>query len=245
MVTGKCVLNDLRFPTHDGSVTDLSATTHEPAGVLVEIWSDVVCPWCYIGKRRLETALGTFEHAGDVELVWRSFQLDPSFPRGRAEPVYESLATKFGGSKEQVKAMTAQVASIGAGEGLRYDFERAVTVNTFDAHRLIHLARAHGLGAEAHERLMRANLIEGETLDTPTLVRLGAELGVPRAEAQRVLDGDDYTAEVEDDIRQARAYGASGVPFFVLNRAYGVSGAQPAEVFLQALRTAYAAAPAR
>lgn len=215
------------------------------AGVLVEIWSDIVCPWCYIGKRRLETALGEFEHAADVELVWRSFQLDPSVPRGSTEPVYDALAKKFGGSKDQVKAMTAQVAEIAEGEGLHYDFARAVSINTFDAHRLIHLAKAHGLGAEAHERLMRANLIEGETLDTPSLVRLGAELGVPAAEAQRVLDGDDYTADVEDDIRQARAYGASGVPFFVLNRAYGVSGAQSAEVFLTALRTAYEAAPAR
>jgi predicted DsbA family dithiol-disulfide isomerase len=215
------------------------------AGVLVEIWSDIVCPWCYIGKRRLETALGEFEHAGDVEVVWRSFQLDPSVPRGTTEPVYDALATKFGGSKDQVKAMTAQVAEIAAAEGLHYDFARAVSINTFDAHRLIHLAKAHGLGAEAHERLMRANLIEGEALDTPSLVRLGAEIGVPAAEAQRVLDGDDYTADVEDDIRQARAYGASGVPFFVLNQAYGVSGAQSADVFLQALRTAYEAEPAR
>ena len=215
------------------------------AGVLVEIWSDIVCPWCYIGKRRLETALGAFEHADDVELVWRSFQLDPSVPRGTTEPVYDSLAKKFGGSKDQVKAMTAQVAEIAEAEGLHYDFARAVNLNTFDAHRLIHLAKAHDLGALAHERLMRANLIEGETLDTPTLVRLGAELGVPAEAAQRVLAGDDYTADVEDDIRQARLYGASGVPFFVLNQAYGVSGAQSAEVFLQALRTAYEAAPAR
>ncbi|MFI7543918.1 DsbA family oxidoreductase [Actinoplanes sp. NPDC049599] len=217
----------------------------EVAGVLVEIWSDIVCPWCYIGKRRLETALGTFEHAGDVEIVWRSFQLDPSIPRGTAEPVYDALAKKFGGSKQQVKAMTAQVAQLAEAEGLHYDFDHAVSMNTFDAHRLIHLAKTHGLGAAAHERLMRACLIEGATLDTPTLVRLGAEIGVPAAAAERVLAGDDHTADVEADIRQARAYGATGVPFFVLNQAYGVSGAQPAEVFLQALRTASEAAPAR
>ena len=215
------------------------------AGVQVEVWSDIVCPWCYIGKRRLETALGQFEHAGDVEIVWRSFQLDPTIPRGTAEPVYDALAKKFGGSRDQVKAMTAQVGALAEAEGLHYDFEHAVSINTFDAHRLIHLAQAHGLGPQAHERLMRANLIEGATLDTPTLVRLGAEIGVPEAEAQRVLDGDEYTTEVEDDIRQARRYGATGVPFFVLNQAYGVSGAQPADVFLQALRTAHEAAPAR
>ncbi|MFB9363652.1 DsbA family oxidoreductase [Actinoplanes nipponensis] len=217
----------------------------EVAGVLVEIWSDIVCPWCYIGKRRFETALAAFEHADDVEVRWRSFQLDPSFPRGTAEPVYDSLATKFGGSREQVRAMTAQVAALAAAEGLHYDFDRAVSVNTFDAHRLIHLAQAHGLGPQAHERLMRANLIEGVTLDTPALVALGAEIGVPAAAAERVLAGDDYTADVQDDIRQARRYGATGVPFFVLNSAYGVSGAQSAEVFGQALRTAYEAAPAR
>jgi predicted DsbA family dithiol-disulfide isomerase len=214
------------------------------AGVLVEVWSDIVCPWCYIGKRRLETALRSFEHAGDVEVVWRSFQLDPSIRPGTAEPVYDSLAAKFGGSKAQVKAMTAQVAALAEAEGLHYDFDHAVSINTFDAHRLIHLADAHGLGGQAHERLMRANLIEGATLDTPTLVRLGAEIGVPAAEAQRVLDGDDYTADVRNDIRQAQLYGASGVPFFVLNQAYGVSGAQSSDVFLQALRTAYQAAPA-
>jgi predicted DsbA family dithiol-disulfide isomerase len=215
------------------------------AGVRVEIWSDIVCPWCYIGKRRLETALTEFEHAGDVELLWRSFELDPSIPKGTAEPVHDALARKFGGTKDQVKAMTAQVGALAEAEGLRYDFEHAVSINTFDAHRLIHLANAHGLGAQAHERLMRANLIEGATLDSPTLVRLGAEIGVPAAEAQRVLDGDDYTQDVEEDVRQARLYGATGVPFFVLNQAYGVSGAQSADVFLQALRTAYEAAPAR
>jgi predicted DsbA family dithiol-disulfide isomerase len=215
------------------------------APVLVEVWSDIVCPWCYIGKRRLETALGTFEHADDVEVVWRSFQLDPSHPKGFAEPVYDHLAKKFGGSLAQVKGMTSQVGALAAAEGLDYDFEHAVSVNTFDAHRLIHLANTHGLGAEAHERLMRANLIEGETLDTPTLVRLGAELGVPAAEAERVLAGDEFTEDVNDDIRQAQMYGATGVPFFVLNRAYGVSGAQSSDVFLQALRTAYESAPAR
>jgi predicted DsbA family dithiol-disulfide isomerase len=215
------------------------------AGVRVEIWSDVVCPWCYLGKRRLETALGTFEHAADVEIEWRSFQLDPSIPKGTAEPVYDALARKFGDSKDRIRAMTAQVGQLAEAEGLHYDFDRAVSMNTFDAHRLIHLAKAHGLGAQAHERLMRASLIEGATLDTPTLVRLGTEIGVPAAAASRTLAGDDFTADVEDDISQARRYGATGVPFFVLNQAYGVSGAQSAEVFLQALRTAYEAAPAR
>ena len=206
----------------------------------VEVWSDVVCPWCYIGKRRLERALEGFEHAGEVEVEWRSFQLDPSHPKGVRQPVYESLAQKTGGSTAQVRAMTDRVKALGAEEGLEYDFENAISVNTFDAHRLTHLAKAHGLGAETHERLMRAQLIEGETLDdVETLVRLGAEVGVPADEARRVLAGDDHTRDVEEDIREARMLGANGVPFFVLDRTYGVSGAQPVEMFLSALRTAY------
>jgi predicted DsbA family dithiol-disulfide isomerase len=208
--------------------------------VRVEVWSDVVCPWCYIGKRRLERALEGFEHAGEVEVEWRSFQLDPSHPKGVRQPVYESLAQKTGGSTAQVRAMTDRVKALGAEEGLEYDFENAISVNTFDAHRLTHLAKAHGLGAETHERLMRAQLIEGETLDdVETLVRLGAEVGVPADEARRVLAGDDHTRDVEEDIREARMLGANGVPFFVLDRTYGVSGAQPVEMFLSALRTAY------
>jgi predicted DsbA family dithiol-disulfide isomerase len=205
----------------------------------VEVWSDVVCPWCYIGKRRLERALGSFEHAGAVEVVWRSFQLDPAFPKGVHRPTYEVLMEKTGGSAAQVRAMTEQVKAVAAEEGLVYDFESSSMVNTFDAHRLAHLAEAHGLGAAMHERLMRAQLVEGATLaDTETLVRLGAEVGVAAGEARRMLAGDEYAAEVEEDISQARELGVSGVPFFVLDRVYGLSGAQPLEAFLSALRKA-------
>jgi predicted DsbA family dithiol-disulfide isomerase len=216
--------------------------------VIVEVWSDLVCPWCYIGKRRLERALADFEHADEVEVVWRSFQLDPAHPKGHREPTYDMLAKKFGSSPSQVRAMTSRVTSVAAEEGLAYDFDRALSVNTFDAHRLTHLAKAHGAGPAAHERLMHAHFMEGEALDdVETLVRLGAEVGVPADEARRVLTGDAYTKDVEEDIRQARTYGASGVPFFVLDRAYGISGAQPLEVFASALRQAYDAAgsPAR
>ncbi|MDT7557456.1 MAG: hypothetical protein QOI68_1926 [Pseudonocardiales bacterium] len=208
----------------------------------VEVWSDVVCPWCYIGKRRLERALGSFEHAGEVEVVWRSFQLDPAFPKGVHRPTYEALMEKTGGSAAQVRAMTEQVKAVAAEEGLVYDFESSSMVNTFDAHRLAHLAQAHGLGAAMHERLMRAQLVEGATLADPeTLVRLGEEVGVPAGEARRMLAGDEYATEVEEDISQARELGVSGVPFFVLDRAYGLSGAQPLETFLSALRRAQSA----
>ena len=205
----------------------------------IEVWSDIVCPWCYLGKRRLEKAIARFEHADEVEVVWRSFQLDPGYPKGAAAPVYERLAAKYGGSIDQIRAMTDRVKSLAAEEGLAYDFDHSVMANTFDAHRLTHLAKAHGLGPQMHERLMQAQLIEGENVDdAETLVRLGAEVGLPAAEVRKVLAGDEYAQDVTADIAQAQAYGASGVPFFVLDRRYGISGAQPTEVFLEALRTA-------
>jgi predicted DsbA family dithiol-disulfide isomerase len=201
--------------------------------VKIEVWSDIVCPWCYIGKRRLESALAGFGH--EVEVEWKSFQLDPTFPHGKAVPVYEALAEKFGGG--DVRAMTERVGALAAVEGLHYDFEHAVMVNTFDSHRLAHHAKSQGLGPEMHERLMRAQLIEGENLgEVDTLVRLAEELGVEGAGP--VVTSDQYTSEVEADIREARQLGANGVPFFVLDRKYGVSGAQPVEVFQQALETA-------
>jgi predicted DsbA family dithiol-disulfide isomerase len=204
--------------------------------VKIEVWSDIVCPWCYIGKRRLESALAGFDH--EVEVEWKSFQLDPTFPRGKAVPVYEALAEKFGGGDvDNVRAMTERVSALAAVEGLHYDYEHAVMVNTFDSHRLAHHAKSQGLGPEMHERLMRAQLIEGENLgEVDTLVRLAEELGVEGAGP--VVTSDRYTSDVEADIREARLLGANGVPFFVLDRKYGVSGAQPVEVFQQALETA-------
>jgi predicted DsbA family dithiol-disulfide isomerase len=204
--------------------------------VKIEVWSDIVCPWCYIGKRRLESALAGFDH--EVEVEWKSFQLDPTFPRGKAVPVYEALAEKFGGGDvDNVRGMTERVSALAAVEGLHYDYEHAVMVNTFDSHRLAHHAKSQGLGPEMHERLMRAQLIEGENLgEVDTLVRLAEELGVEGAGP--VVTSDRYTSDVEADIREARLLGANGVPFFVLDRKYGVSGAQPVEVFQQALETA-------
>jgi len=203
--------------------------------VKVEIWSDIICPWCYIGKRRFETALAGVDHP--VEVEWKSFQLDPTFPRGKAIPVYDALAEKFGGGREQVREMTGRVASLAAVEGLDYDFEHGVMVNTFDAHRLAHHAKSQGLGPQMHERLMRAQLIEGQTVnDVDTLVRLAEEVGVEGAGP--VVTSDQYTEDVNTDIREARQLGATGVPFFVLDRKYGVSGAQSAEVFSSALRQA-------
>jgi predicted DsbA family dithiol-disulfide isomerase len=205
----------------------------------VEIWSDVVCPWCYIGKRRFEAGLARFEAADTVQVTWRSFQLNPDYPVGSHETHDSYLAHKLGVTPAQVEQLNERVVALAAAEGLDYHFETYVTVNTFDAHRVTHLAKALDLGLPIHERFLRAQLVEGEILDDPdTLVRLAAEVGVPEAETRRVLATDAYAAEVEADIAEARAIGVNGVPFFVIDRRYGISGAQPAELFLEALETA-------
>ncbi|WP_304455020.1 DsbA family oxidoreductase [Nocardiopsis sp. YSL2] len=209
----------------------------------VDVWSDIVCPWCFIGKRRLEAALERFDHAGEVELVWHSYQLDPGFPRGRSEPVYASLAAKMRASTEQVRVMTEQVAQEAAAEGLDYDLAGALMVNTLDAHRLVHLARQSGLDGAVMDRLLLAQLVQARDLSDPdTLVALVAEVGVDAAAARRVLGGEDFAEQVRREADQARRWGATGVPFFVMDGAFGVSGAQPVEVFVSALDKAYAAA---
>ncbi|TDD97764.1 DsbA family oxidoreductase [Jiangella asiatica] len=214
--------------------------------MLVEVWSDFVCPWCYIGKRRLEAALTRFDHARDVEILWRSYQLDPTVPPGADGLVRDHLARKLGATAEQVRAMNDRVASLAAAEGLEYHLERAHIANTFDAHRVAHLAREHHLGPQAHERFMRAHLVETEHLADPeTVIRLAAEVGVPADEVRRVLAGDDHADDVRAEIDLARQFGAGGVPFFVLGRTHGVSGAQPVETFLAALEDAYGLAVAR
>jgi len=209
----------------------------------IEIWSDVVCPWCYIGKRRLERALGQFEHAGEVEITWRSFQLNPDTPPGTAVPTLDYLTRRFG---PQATAMTTRVAELARAEGLDFDFGAALTVNTLDAHRLLHLAADLGVGDAAKERLLRAHFTEGADLSDPdTLTRLLTEAGADEARVRGVLASDEYADAVRADFEQARMLGASGVPFFVIDRKYGVSGAQPAETFLHALRTAHAAEDAQ
>jgi predicted DsbA family dithiol-disulfide isomerase len=213
--------------------------------VKVEIWSDVACPWCYIGKRRFERALDGFDRAAEVDVVWRSFQLNPSHPKGIREKHGDSLAARMGVSTEQVREMNARVTALAAAEGLDYHFERYVVVNTLDAHRLSHLARASGLGPAMHERLFQAQLVEGEVLDdADTLVRLGMDVGLSEASVREMVDSDDYSSEVAEDIAEARALGANGVPFFVIDRRFGISGAQPTELFLGALERARDAEPA-
>jgi predicted DsbA family dithiol-disulfide isomerase len=209
--------------------------------VRVEIWSDIVCPWCAIGKRRFETALAAFEHRDEVEVRWRSFELDPTAPRSVPGGSTRRLADKYGIPLEQARAMEQRVTDTAAAEGLRFRYDIARPGRTVDAHRLLHLAADRGVQSELKERLLLAYFSAGEPIaDREALVRLGAEAGLDPAEAAEVLDSHAYLDEVRADEVEARELGIQGVPFFVLDRRYGVSGAQPAEVLLEALRRAWA-----
>jgi predicted DsbA family dithiol-disulfide isomerase len=205
--------------------------------VKVEIWSDVVCPWCYLGKRRFESALAEFDHRDDVDVTWHSFELDPNAPREREVDLATHLAQKYGMSREEAVARQQQLVNLGLSEGISYRFDIARSGNTFDAHRLLHLAAAHDRQGELKERLLRAYHVEGEPIGDPaTLERLAVEVGLPPAEVHEVLSGDRYSAEVRDDERLAASFGAGGVPFFVVDRAIGLSGAQSREVFADLLQ---------
>ena len=207
----------------------------------VEIWSDVVCPWCYIGKRRFELALARFAHRDGVNVVYRSFQLDPGASSAESEPVLQHLARKYGTTAEQAAAMMGRVEGVAAEIGLEYHLDRTLSGNTLDAHRVLHLARERGREAAVLEHFYRAYFTEGHSLfDTPALVRLGAAAGLDPAEVQTVLESDAYAADVRADIEEARALGVQGVPFFVVDERYAISGAQPEELFSRALTQAWA-----
>jgi predicted DsbA family dithiol-disulfide isomerase len=206
----------------------------------VDIWSDVICPWCYIGKRRFEAALGRFDHRDDVEVVWHSFELDPSAPARREGNLADLLAAKYGMSRNQALDANANITKLAAAEGLDYHLERAQPGNTFDAHRLIHLAEKHGLQAEMKERLLRGYFSDGMAVGDPdALVGAAVEVGLDNDEVSNVLDSDAYSDAVRADEAHAARLGISGVPFFVLGNRYGVSGAQPPDAILGALDQAW------
>jgi predicted DsbA family dithiol-disulfide isomerase len=208
--------------------------------MLVDIWSDVVCPWCYVGKRRFEAALERFEHGGDVQVNWHSFELDPNAGPTSDVPGAERLAAKYGMSVEDAQARHADLERLAAAEGLEYHLDRTRGGNSFDAHRLHQLGIERGLGDAVMERLMRAYFTEGEAIGDPeVLVRLAADAGLDAEEARAVLAGDDYADAVREDEHMAARLGIHGVPFFVLGRRYGVSGAQTADIMLQALEKAW------
>lgn len=208
--------------------------------VNVEVWSDVVCPWCYLGKRRLESALARFEHGEAVEVVWRSFELDPSAPRRSSGSSMEHLARKYGMNNEQVEASWARLTALAAEEGLEYHLDRTQGGSSFDAHRLIHLGAAHGCQDAVKERLLRAYFTEGEPIGEPeVLARLAVEVGLPTEEVDELFASARFAAEVREDERTAHALGINGVPFFVIDDRYGVSGAQSADYLLAALARAW------
>jgi predicted DsbA family dithiol-disulfide isomerase len=196
--------------------------------VQIEVFSDVVCPWCYIGKRRLEEALSGFQHADEVTVTYRSFQLDPSSPETSEVTLEQMLATKYGRTLEQAREMNGRVSDLAATVGLDYRLDKAHPANTFRAHRLLHFAATKGLGNELTERLMRGYLL-----------RLAVDAGLDRVEAAAVLDGNDFEAEVNEDIALARDFGATGVPFFVFDRKYAISGAQETALFVEVLDRAW------
>jgi predicted DsbA family dithiol-disulfide isomerase len=207
----------------------------------VEIWSDVVCPWCYVGKRQFEEALDRFGHADEVSVTWRSFELDPSSPAEVGMSMDLLLERKYGMSAEQAQAANRQMTSLAASVGLEYHLDKARAGNTFDAHRLIHLAATHGLGGAMKERLLAAYFTEGRSVgDHVTLIELGGEVGLDQAEVGKVLAGDAFSSDVRADEARATALGATGVPFFVIDETYGVAGAQGSDALLGALERAWA-----
>ncbi|HVF79276.1 MAG TPA: DsbA family oxidoreductase [Solirubrobacteraceae bacterium] len=212
--------------------------------VHVEIWSDIACPWCYVGKRRFEAALAIYEHRDEVSVTWRSFELDPDAPAKRPVDGATHLAEKYGMSREDAAAMQDRMTESAAGDGLDFRFDIARGANTFDAHRMIHLAAAHGAQDAMKERLMRAYLTEGELISDPTtLARLAREVGLPVDEVQAVLSTDRFASAVRDDERTAAQLGIHAVPFFVVDRAIGASGAHPPAQLLELLRHARAQNP--
>jgi predicted DsbA family dithiol-disulfide isomerase len=207
----------------------------------IEIWSDVMCPFCYIGKRKFETALAQFNHRSNIDIVWKSFQLAPDLKTNPDKNIHQFLAEHKGMSLEQAKRMNDQMAQAAKQVGLHYDFDKAIPANSFNAHRFSHLAKQHGLQNDAEERLFKAYFTEGKNIDDiSTLVQLGVEIGLAAAEIKTVLESDQYTKDVHQDIDEAQQVGVRGVPFFVLDRKYAISGAQNSETFLQAIDTSYA-----
>jgi predicted DsbA family dithiol-disulfide isomerase len=206
----------------------------------VEIWSDIVCPWCYIGKRRFERALASFEHADSVAVSYRSFELDPAVPASRSGSHAEHLARKYGMSVEQAEDLDQQMTERAAAEGLDFNFDVMRGGNTFNAHRLLHLAKERGVQLEMKERLMHATFTDGLPIaDKSTLTDLAAEVGVPADDARDALEGDAYAIAVRRDEEQAAQHGITGVPFYVADGKFAVSGAQPTEVFQQLLHRAH------
>lgn len=206
----------------------------------IEIWSDVMCPFCYIGKRRFEQALAKFPHKDKIKVTWKSFQLNPDMKTEPGKNINEYLADIKGWPLEQARQMNQRVTQMAAEAGLHYDFDKAIVANSFDAHRLIQLAKANGRGDEMEESLFRAYFTEGKnTADHNVLLELASGAGLDPVTVKKVLAGHEYASEVEHDIYEAQQIGITGVPFFLFNNRYAVCGAQPVETFTAALEKAW------
>jgi len=206
----------------------------------VEIWSDVICPWCYVGKRRFETALADFEHREDVQVIWHSFELDRHAPQQYPGTLEEMLALKYAVSLQQAAEMNSRVTEFAREVGLEYRLEVARPGNTFDAHRLIHFAGSRQVGDQANERIMQAYFSESLPVgDRAALARLAPEFGIPESEALAMLESDDYASAVRADEARAAKFGITGVPCFVFDEKSGFSGAQPVKLFAAALQEAF------
>ena len=226
--------------TKEEIVNSVKETTMENK-MKVEIWSDVMCPFCYIGKRNFESALEQFADKKHIEVIWKSYQLDPSIPEVAKESYHDYLVKHKGMPSEQVKGMLDNVTLSAKQVGLEYDFSKAIMVNSLSAHKLIQFAKTKGLGDEAEEVLFRAFFTDGKNIaDLATLTELGKEIGLDEAEVKTAFTDEKYLTLIKQDFQEAQQIGVQGVPFFVLDRKYAVSGAQPAEAFLENLEKAFA-----
>lgn len=206
----------------------------------VEIWSDVMCPFCYIGKRKFETALTQFADSNNIELEWKSFQLSPDMITDPTKNINEYLAVHKGVSIDEAKKMNAYVTEMAKKEGLVYNFDKAIVANSFNAHRFSHFAKQYGKQDEAEEKLFSAYFTEGKnTDDQAVLLQLGEEIGLDTGALKTVLESDAYADDVRGDITEAMQLGIRGVPFFVFDRKYGISGAQDSQAFLETLEKSF------
>ena len=206
----------------------------------VEIWADVICPWCYIGKRRFELALEQFEHLKDVDIEWKSFQLNPNSKPYPGKSIHQSLADKKGWTLEYAKQMNDHVTSVAKEVGLIYNFDKTIPANTSDAHRLIQLAKKSGIGQMAEEQLFKAYFTDGKNIaDHVTLVKLGTEIGLEKEKISKMLSSNECADDVSRDSYEAVQLGIHSVPYFLISEKYSVSGAQQPEAFLDALQRAW------
>ncbi|WP_421773137.1 DsbA family oxidoreductase [Gracilimonas sp.] len=202
----------------------------------IEIWSDIACPFCYIGKRHLEKALQQLPDL-EVDIVWKSFELDPNAPTESNLDIYDTLAKKYGRDREWAKQMNANMVQMAANAGLSFNMDEVKPTNSFDAHQLLHLARERGKQDEMKEALLSAYFTEGKHVGKPeTLVQIATDIGLDKNEAEKVLENNSYSGQVVNDVEEAHRLGVQAVPFFYINEKYGLSGAQPVEVFKEALQ---------